>query len=365
MPPTRDVRVNVLGPVELLIDGVAAPLPERSVLTRLLTLLALGPEKGISARVLLSEIWRDRRAEKPEVSLQQAVTRLRRKGLERPYLPDEDDGWYRLALPADRVDARRLVATAARLGTGDPPGDEELAEVLALWRGDPTADNGLTAAYGNPLREARRRLEAEQARRHKPRLLILDDKVGSKIASILGDYRCTVKTTVEDFWDLEPRCEELFDAILVDLHLREGDCGAEGLSVLAALRRSSVPAILMTYRPREGSTDAVIQRYNLLGFYLKGANTEDAEFTGLRELVDDLVGRDAKAILLPRLDEELARRERKAGKLIDLTRQGSVAKSAMQREVDAIRRVIRQGGPLPAARLAMADFNDRWLPQER
>ena len=56
----EDIRVNVLGPVELVVAGEPVSLGEPPILARVLTLLALGPEKGIAATVLRSEIWRGR-----------------------------------------------------------------------------------------------------------------------------------------------------------------------------------------------------------------------------------------------------------------------------------------------------------------
>jgi hypothetical protein len=366
MGHSRDgIRVNVLGPVELVIDGERVPLNDAPLLTRLLTLLALGPEKGFHAKVLISEIWRDRNVHDPEGSLQQAVSRLRGAGL-RNYLPPRAAGWYRLDLGVDQVDVRRLIATADAIDGDDPPGDAELDEVLGFWRGDPTADPEVADGYGNRAREARRRLEAERRRRTRPRLLILDDKVGHQIGSILGDYRCTVIAELGEFWPVADRCDDLFDAALVDLHLTASDCDAEGLAVVDALKqRSSVPAVLMSYKPQEGQLEALIHRYNLFGFFVKGSNAESGNFTGLRDVVADLLSGDVEEVLVRRMDEELARCERKAGKRIRLLGQGNIAKAEMEADVDRVRRVIRKDGSLAAARHAMAGFNNKWLPDDR
>ena len=195
---TDGVRVRVLGPAELVVDGKPVSLAGSPVLTRLLTLLALGPGKGVAAEVLRSEIWRDRHADKPAGSLQQAIRRLRAAGL-RDHIPPEAAGRYRLDLSSDRVDVRRLIAAASALTSDTPPDDAELDEVLSLWRGDPTADPAIADGYGNQARQARRRLDAERRRRAKPRLLIIDDKVGHQIGSVLGDYRCTVLTRLDEF----------------------------------------------------------------------------------------------------------------------------------------------------------------------
>ncbi len=364
MDHTDDIRVNVLGTVELFIDGIQVSLSSMPILTQLLTLLALGPEEGVPARVLINEIWRGRNAENPESSLQQAARRLRRAGLG-DHLPPERGGRYRLDLRTDQVDVRRLIATAAALDGESPPDDVELDEVLALWRGDPTADAGIAASYGNRARQARQRLEAERRRRTRPRLLIVDDKVGDKIGSILGDYRCTVLTELEDFWPIADRCDDLFDAALVDLHLSADDCGAEGLAVLDTLKqRSSVPTVLMSYKPQEGQVEALIQRYNLFSFFVKGSNTESGNFTGLRDLVADLLGDEVDQLLVRRMDEDLARCERKAAKRIRLLGDGEVSQRMMEAHVDRVRTVIRKDGDLASVRSAMADFLAHWLPDD-
>jgi hypothetical protein len=360
-----DIHVNVLGPAELVVDGQVVPLDGSPLLAGLLTLLALGPEKGFPARDLTSELWRDRRAANPDVSLQQAVKRLRQAGLWN-HLPTQEGGRYRLDLPARRVDARRLIATAAALDGEHPPSQAELDEVLALWRGDPTAGLDLHDSYGRRVREARSRLDAERRRRARPRLLILDDKVGHRIASILGDYQCTVMTELREFWPVADRCDDLFDAALVDLHLNTVDSGSDGLAVVDALKqRSSVPTVLMSYKPQEGQVEALIQRYNLFSFFVKGSNMDTGNFTGLRDLVTELLGGSVSDLLIRRIDEDLARCERKAGKRIRLLGYGDVAKGEMEADVDRVRRVIRANGTLSEARSALAAFTGKWLPDDR
>jgi hypothetical protein len=363
--PENDIQVNVLGPAELVVNGQPLSLGDSPLLSRLLTLLALGPEKGMSAQVLINEIWRDRRVRNPEGSLQQAVRRLRRAGLG-DCLPAQKGGRYRLDLSARRIDARRLIAMADALDSPHVPDDAGLDEVLGLWRGDPTADTGLPDAYGRRARQAKRRLETERRKRTKPRLLILDDKVGRRIATILGDYQCTVMTELDDFWPVADRCDDLFDAALVDLHLNSTDSDAEGLAVVDALWRCSVvPTVLMSYKPQEGQVEALIQRYNLFSFFVKGSNTESGNFTGLRGLVTELLAGNVGDLLVQRIDEDLTRCERKAGKRILLLNQGETAKKAMEAEVDRVRRVIRENGTLAEARSAMARFTSKWLPEDR
>jgi len=359
-----DIRVNVLGPVELIVDGQRVGLGNSPILTKLLALLALGPDAGLPALRLVSLVWGDRPVSDATGSLQQAMRRLRKMGLG-DRLPPERDGQYRLDLPADQVDARSLRATAAALDSDTPPSDAELDAALALWRGDPAADAGIHVSFVAQALAARDRLQAERRRRNKPRVLILDDKVGEKIANLLGDYACTVLVTIEDFWPLADRCDELFDAALVDLHLCDEDVGAEGLAVVDALRqRSSVPTVLMSYRPQQGPVDGLIQRYNLYDFFVKGGNSPKADFTRLRELVAEMLSTEAGELLVRRLDQDLVRCEHRAALRIRRQGGGDIATRNMQQDADAVRSVIRTDGTLTSARAAMASFNRKWLLED-
>jgi len=361
---TDDIRVNVLGPVELIINGERKPLGSASVLAKVLALLALGPEAGLPAARLTGLVWKERTVQDPENSLQRAMTRLRQAGLG-DRLPSERDGKYRLDLRADQVDARSLRATADALGGDSLPSDAELDAALALWRGEPAQDAGIAPSFGAAAQDARRRLIAERLKRARPRILILDDKVGDKIAKLLGDYNCTVLTSIEDFWPVADQLDELFDAALVDLHLSEDDVGAEGLAAVDALRnRSSVPTVLMTFKPQEGSLDGLMRRYNLFGFFVKSGNTPSGDFTRLRELVAELLSDGASQLLVQRLDEDLARCERRASLRIRMHGDSSIAKRQMERDVDEVRHLIRIGGELASVRAAMAAFTRRWLPED-
>jgi hypothetical protein len=78
-----------------------------------------------------------------------------------------------------------------------------------------------------------------------------------------------------------------------------------------------------------------------------------------------MLGSDVEEVLIRRMDEDLARCERKAGKRIRLLGLGSIAMAQMEQHVDGIRQMIRKGGTLAATRQAMAAFNGKWLPDDR
>jgi DNA-binding response OmpR family regulator len=360
---TDDIRVNVLGKVELAVGG--APVPLGDIATRLLALLALAPATGISARDLMAEVWPGRGAADRKNNLEQAVRRLRRSGLGHDHLPPERAGSYRLELRTDQVDVRALLAVADQLDSGDSPSVADIEGALRLWGGDPAAGTGISSRFCDRARSARRRLEAELRKLTRPRILILDDKVGHEIGAILGDYKCTVLTRIEDFWTVAEQLDDRFDAALVDLHLTETDVGAEGLAAVDALRkRSSVPTILMSYRPVEGPVDELLRRYNLFSFFVKSDNAPGGSFTKLRPLVEELLGDGTADVLRWRLYEDLGRLEGRARMSLRRRGEGSIAKEHMQHDVDKIRDEIRATGTLASVRAAVAEFTGKWLPED-
>ena len=174
-------------------------------------------------------------------------------------------------------------------------------------------------------------------------------------------------TELDEFWPLADRCDELFDCALVDLHLTRDDCGSEGLVIVDAMRqRSTLKAVLMSYAPAEGPSEALAERYNLFDSYTKKSNSVDGNFVGLREVVAQMVDDpDAEDTLVDRLKHELVRCERKARQLVRYTGGGEVRLALMARDAGRVRDVIYGNSGLAAARLAMADFKRTWLPDDR
>jgi predicted ATPase/DNA-binding SARP family transcriptional activator len=136
-----DLRVGILGPLELRV-GFGEPVAV--VGTRLRTLLirlALDPDRVVLASQLVDAVWD---ADPPAAAinaLQSLVSRLRR------LLPDvvkSHAAGYRLALEPEAVDAVRFerMALAGRERLREDPlaARELLREALALWRGPALAD---------------------------------------------------------------------------------------------------------------------------------------------------------------------------------------------------------------------------------
>jgi DNA-binding SARP family transcriptional activator len=159
-----EVRIEVLGPLRVLVDGVErrpGGRRERAVLA----LLVAQHGRPVSPDLLIEEIWGDRTPASAAGSLQVAVSRLRTV-----LNPDRGNGTgpsvalspAGYTLSGVTVDAEELSAAAD--GLSERPPDEVLActaEALALWRGESYADlrdlAGL-AADAARLAEARLRL---------------------------------------------------------------------------------------------------------------------------------------------------------------------------------------------------------------
>lgn len=133
------VRVEVLGPLRLLVDGtpVDVPGPKRRAV---LALLALAEGRIVTVDHLVDALWPSEVPESGRQALHNHVSRLRgHLGTAAARLETRHDG-YRLDLGPDELDvaqARALLATAQR----DPAGAYDLLrEAHGLWRGAVLAD---------------------------------------------------------------------------------------------------------------------------------------------------------------------------------------------------------------------------------
>ena len=160
---TRDheaLRVAVLGPLSLTVDGrdVAVPGSKRRAV---LALLAMAAPEVASADRLVDGVWPDEPPASGRAALQSHVSRLRRHlGPHASRLTRTDAG-YRLALAAGELDAARfaaLVDDARGLAAGDPGAASALlVEARRLWRGAPLEelrDVTPVAAWARALTEA-------------------------------------------------------------------------------------------------------------------------------------------------------------------------------------------------------------------
>jgi DNA-binding SARP family transcriptional activator/WD40 repeat protein/energy-coupling factor transporter ATP-binding protein EcfA2 len=161
----RDVQLQVLGPLQVRIgDQVWSPGGPKE--RRLLAILALNRGEVVSVDALAEALWEGDPPRSAVKTLQVYVTRLRAAlaagNLDADLIRTVGRG-YRLALPADAVDAYAFADLVRRarqaLDDGAPQQAERyLVDALGLWRGEPYsefADGGWFAAEAQRLTEIR------------------------------------------------------------------------------------------------------------------------------------------------------------------------------------------------------------------
>ncbi|HWS31271.1 MAG TPA: tetratricopeptide repeat protein [Actinoplanes sp.] len=137
------IRVSVLGPLTVHVDGAEVPV-RSSMQRRLLVLLALHPGQTVRTAEIVEALWGDRPPATHPNLIHVYVGALRRL-LAPSAIVTGPDG-YRLGLDRERIDLARFDDLVRRAGLGDDAyGDYELA--LGCWRGpvDPLAGQHPTA----------------------------------------------------------------------------------------------------------------------------------------------------------------------------------------------------------------------------
>lgn len=124
----------------------------------------------------------------------------------------------------------------------------------------------------------------------RPRLLIVEDRLGPYLGKRLGDYDCEYLESFEDWRVMVDSGHVDFDGALVDRNLKrcneDEDGTDDGYRVLADLRRLGIPRLLMTAFPPEGDNKRLIDRYGLYTIYVKN---RDAEAPDIRDVVEDML----------------------------------------------------------------------------
>lgn len=158
------MRIAVLGPLEVTVDGSSRPVPGGR-LRALLTRLAVAAGRTVPAGELIEAIWGDAPPGEAANALQALVSRLRRT-LDRAEVIVAEPGGYRLAVSADAIDAQvfsRLVEDAQQhvRGAELTAARQAAADALSRWRGDPLPDAGdAPYAVGEITSLESRRLDA-------------------------------------------------------------------------------------------------------------------------------------------------------------------------------------------------------------
>jgi DNA-binding SARP family transcriptional activator len=142
------VEIRVLGPVEVVVDGVSV-VPSASKPSQLLAMLALNAGHVVTTAALTEEIWGYQPPPSGVPTLRTYILKLRRK-LQKAGVPPKDilitrRTGYLLDVAPDDVDAMRYDRLSAAGHTAVNAGDHEtasrtLGEALDLWRGQALAD---------------------------------------------------------------------------------------------------------------------------------------------------------------------------------------------------------------------------------
>ena len=137
------VRVDVLGPLQVTVDGEAVQI-RGSKRRAVLTLLALAEGRIVTVDSLLDALWPTDVPDSGRQALQSQVFRLRTQlAAAAVHLQTRPDG-YRLELPPGGLDlarARAHLAAGRTMLERDPAGAyAELQRAHALWRGEVLAD---------------------------------------------------------------------------------------------------------------------------------------------------------------------------------------------------------------------------------
>ena len=212
-----DVRVRLLGPMEVLVDHTPSKLPgaaERALLVQLL----LAPGRTIPATMLVDRLWSESALPvDPMNALQIRVSKLRRamKAMGVEDLVTREGVGYRAAVEPAQVDAldfearirtaRAVAADAVATGDGyDQRHLQAYDDALALWHGDPLSDF-VTEQWAT----------AEASRLSELRLAALTER--AQVALALGRH-LEVVADLETQVAREPTLESLAGLLMVALY---------------------------------------------------------------------------------------------------------------------------------------------------
>jgi DNA-binding SARP family transcriptional activator len=153
------VRVRLLGPIDVQIDGASRPiagLRRKAVLAA----LALEPGRTVSIDRLVDLVWRGAAPVTATNTLQSHISYLRNLLGDRAAVLSRPPG-YLLALGEDATDvvaAEGLIRQAEQ--SADPAtAAESLEAAIALWRGPPLADLAELAGFDQEARRLERLLD--------------------------------------------------------------------------------------------------------------------------------------------------------------------------------------------------------------
>lgn len=227
--PGDGVRVGVLGPLRLQVDGEDAN-PGGPVPRALVARLVLAGGATVTDAALVEDLWGEDPPPSAATALQAYVSRLRKvlepwraRGAPATVLLRRGPG-YALALGEDAVDATRFERLAARarpLVEGDPRAAVALLdEALALWRGSAYADA-----------DGREFVRPEAHRLHELRTTAVEHRLAALLHA--GELAEAV-TGLEALVAVHPLRERAWELWALALYRQHRQ--ADALAVLARLR---------------------------------------------------------------------------------------------------------------------------------
>ncbi len=197
----RVLKVAVLGPLEVILDGRHVPVPSGKT-SELVVRLAMEAGAPVSADRLVDDLWSAGGRSTRRNTLQSKVAMLRR-AFGNPTVITNRDGGYALAVQPSDVDAIAALGVVATvsglLDAGDDRAAADLcARTLMLYRGEvlqAAGDGDWVDAHRTRLEEARMQLLEI---RFTARLRLGD------VADVIGDLEAAVATYPfqESLWEL-------------------------------------------------------------------------------------------------------------------------------------------------------------------
>lgn len=132
------IEYRVLGPIEVVVDGEAAPVGGHTAMA-LTAALVIGADHAIPDDYLVHVMWGDEPPPTATASLHSHLSRLR--AVVGHDAIEGHEGSHRLVAAAGQIDAcrfeRRVKHAGERLASEPEQAREEVRSALALWRGPP------------------------------------------------------------------------------------------------------------------------------------------------------------------------------------------------------------------------------------
>ena len=253
------MELRILGAIDIRHDGSSVPVPGTKP-RQLLALLALRPNRAITAEQLIDELWQGCAPQSAATALRVHVGRLRHalepnRGLNTPSvrLPAGPHG-YALTIDSAELDAQRferlILLAREAIRRGDPAtAVPQLTHALDLWRGPPLPEIADRAVA-----------RGEIARLEELRAVAIEELADARLA--MGEHALVidlVSTALAEF----PLREQLTASYMRALY-RTGR-QAEALSAFATLagRLKEDLGVTPSNDLRRLEVDILLQRPNL------------------------------------------------------------------------------------------------------